>query len=213
MKRWAAVVGLAVLACGRSPGPQVSTTISSDPASVSAGLVGHLAAARYSEAAELTLLEQMPLIAMAEGATIDEAALIIGQGSEQVAARYWEGFSEAVGAEALPRQLGESTAIEQDGEMFAVVELVEGAPSRLVLRMAPDEWQVDLLATFGASLAVRLEDAVVTMRGDNSSEALQLLDLAKEQRPSLQVAAADPALTATLEEPLTRLLAVLARSR
>src|SRR5687768_17429549 len=44
-------------------------------------------------AADWTLLDQMPWMAMAEGASIQQAVGLLEEGSRQIAINYWQGFS------------------------------------------------------------------------------------------------------------------------
>ncbi|HEY7565649.1 MAG TPA: hypothetical protein VIA81_12050 [Acidimicrobiia bacterium] len=155
------------------------------PEQVAAQLLAAIATGQAQAAADLTVQEQMPWLAMAEGASIQQAAGLLEEGSEQVAINYWQGF--AAGAPEAGLEVGEVEQIDEGNHRFALVGLEPASDLTLVLRL-DQEWMVDVVASFGASLATRLAEAVEVLVANTGPDADLLTGVIVEQRDSIEVA-------------------------
>jgi hypothetical protein len=144
-----------------------------------------IAVGQSEVAADLTVQEQMPWLAMAEGASIAQAAGLSEGGSREVAVNYWQGF--AGGALEAGLAVGEVEEIEVGDHRFAVIALQPDEDLTLILRL-DDQWRVDVVASFGSSLATRLAEAVQVLAANRGPDADLLADLITEQRDSVEVA-------------------------
>ncbi|MGQ0849643.1 MAG: hypothetical protein ACT4OP_11080 [Actinomycetota bacterium] len=155
----------------------------------------------------LTVIEQMPWLAMAEGASIEQAAALLQSGSDEVAVHYWEGFLGAT--EISEATIGAVETREVGSHQFARVGLSEGDARSLVLRL-DTEWRIDVIASFGATLAERLFEAVGLVSANQGDPAERMRELILAQRDSTEVAAADPALGSRAREAMNGLAAAVA---
>lgn len=138
-----------------------------------------------ASAADWTVQEQMPWLAMAEGASIQQAADVLDAGARQVAINYWQGFSEGFGLPDL--QVGLADEADVGGHRFASVNVGPGRGLRLVLRLE-DQWRVDVIASFGSALAERLHDALDIVAANRGPDAERLTELISNQRDSVSIA-------------------------
>lgn len=148
-----------------------------------------------ASAADSTVHEQMPWLAMAEGASIQQAADVLDAGARQVAINYWQGFSEGSGLPDLA--VGRVSEANVGSHRFASITFDSGTFGagtvgsskglRLVLRLE-DQWRVDVIASFGAALAERLRDALDIVAANRGSDAERLAELISNQRDSVAVA-------------------------
>lgn len=149
-----------------------------------------------------TIEEQMVWLAMAEGASLQEAADLLDDGAESVAINYWTGFTQSG---AVPPVAISSIVETQTGDhTFAVVSLGGTDDLRLILRSDP-EWKVDVVASFGSTLAVRLADAVEVVAANSGDGAERLRDVLFEQKDSVDMATADSGLNETARQALADL--------
>ena len=199
-----AAVLFALGAC--SSGSQVTTTAPSGAAqsaeAVATAVLEALATGDARAAADHTIEEQMVWLAMAEGASLQEAAGLLDGGAESVAVNYWTGFTQL--GEVPPVAISSimETAIGDD--TFAVVSLGGADDLRLVLRSEP-EWKVDVVASFGSTLAARLADAVEVVAANSREGADRLRQVLGDQRNSVEMASADAGLNESAREALADL--------
>jgi hypothetical protein len=200
---WVAAITL-IAACGGSPGGTV-TSIPSNvaPDHVASQVLTKVESGDYEDAALLTSLDQMPWVALMEGATATEAATLLDQAGSEVAANFWEGFGEAGTG---PFQVDQVTLRTLDGVDFALVDVTgSSAASRLVL-VDQDGWKVDVIASFGAGLADRLLEAVQVAESATGPGANRLRQALGAQMPSIRVAMTEPGLPPEVADSLGRLL-------
>lgn len=192
-----------------SSGSQATTTTPSgaaqSPEAVATTVLDALAAGDARTAAANTIEEQMVWLAMAEGASLQEAAGLLDGGAESVAVNYWTGFTQL--GEVPPVAISSITETTIGDDTFAVVSLGDADALRLVLRSEP-EWKVDVVASFGSTLAARLADAVEVVAANSGEGADRLRLVLGNQRNSVEMASAD----AGLNESARQALADLAES-
>lgn len=206
MKRLHAAVSLVMLLGACSSGGQVTTTMPAGAAqsseSVATMVLDALTAGDAETVAANTIEEQMVWLAMAEGASLQEAADLLDDGAESVAINYWTGFTQSG---AVPPVAISSIVETQTGDhTFAVVSLGGTDDLRLILRSDP-EWKVDVVASFGSTLAVRLADAVEVVAANSGDGAERLRDVLFEQKDSVDMATADSGLNETARQALADL--------
>jgi hypothetical protein len=200
---WVAALAL-IAACGSTPGGTVTTVASAaSPETVASRVLDGVSGGRYEEAAALTLLDQMPWVALMEGASAAEAAGLFDQSGAGVAANFWEGF----GAAGLgPFEVEEARLQTLEGVDFALVPVRgSSAASRLVL-VDDGGWKVDVVASFGAGLADRLLEAVEMAETASGPGAGRLRQALGEQMPSVRIAMTEPGLPPEVADSLGRLL-------
>jgi hypothetical protein len=161
-----------------------------------------LIAGDAERAAANTIEEQMVWLAMAEGASLQEAANLLDQGAESVAVNYWTGFTQLG---AVPRVAISSVTETRLGDhLFAVVALGNDDDLRLVLRSEPP-WKVDVVASFGSTLVARLADAVKVVGANSGEDADRLRQILADQKDSIDMAASDARLNSTARQALADL--------
>ena len=197
-----------VVAC--SSGGQSTTTVPPDTAESSEAVATLVLDALNDGDAEIaaanTTLEQMVWLAMAEGASLQEATNLLDEGAESVAVNYWTGFTQSG---TVPPVAISSIVETQVGEhTFAVVSLGGTDDLRLVLRRDP-EWKVDVIASFGSTLVARLADVVEVVAANSGAGAERLREMLVEQKDSVDMASADSGLEETARQALVDLAEAL----
>ena len=210
MKTWieglrtAVVLVLLLSAC--SSGGQVTTTTptgaTQSPEAVATAVLDALIAGDAQTAAANTIEEQMVWLAMAEGASLQEAAGLLDAGAESVAVNYWTGFTQL--GEVPPVAISSIMETTIGDHTFAVVSLGGTDALRLVLRSEP-EWKIDVVASFGSTLAARLADAVEVVAANSGDGADRLRLVLGNQRDSVDMASADSGLNETARQALADL--------
>jgi hypothetical protein len=201
------IMGL-VVAC--SSGGQTTTTLPPDTAQTSEAVatlvLDALNAGDAETAAANTSLEQMVWLAMAEGASLQEAANLLDEGAESVAVNYWTGFTQS--GTVPPVAISSIVETDVGDHTFAVVSLGGTDDLRLVLRRDP-EWEVDVVASFGSTLVARLADVVEVVAANSGAGADRLRDMLVEQKDSVDIASADSGLDETARQALVGLAEAL----
>jgi hypothetical protein len=203
----AAAVAIALgTGCTPSRGLPATTAVegSVTAETVAVTVLDALAGANPGLAATHTLTEQMAWLAMAEGASLEQAAALLDSGADQVAVNYWTGFIESG---ALPAVVVD--AVEEQGVGSHQFTVVRAGDLRLVLR-GGSTWRVDVVASFGATLAQRLAEAAAVVAANRGEDAERLRLVLLDQQDSVAVAAADPSLTEPARQGLATLAEVLA---
>ena len=195
------IIAIALGACSSTGQP--ATTMPAGPAespeAVATIVLDALAAGDAGTAAATTIQEQMVWLAMAEGASLQEAASLLDEGAESIAFNYWTGFTESAPVPPLAiTSIVESRVGEHD---FAVVSLGGTDDLRLVLRSEP-EWKVDVVASFGSTLVARLADVVEVVAANSGDGADRLRQVLVDQKDSIAVASEDSALEETARQAL-----------
>lgn len=200
---------IAVLgSCNADAGGETTVVTSETvaPVDVAATVVDAILSGNTEVAADWTLLDQMPWMAMAEGASIEQAVGLLEEGSRQVAINYWQGFSEGAGFPDL--RVGQVEESEVGGHRFASVVVGSGQRLALVLRME-DRWLVDVIASFGSTLAERLHDAVDIVAANRGPDVDRLAALIAQQRDSVSAALRSASLNESARQALTELGAAI----
>jgi hypothetical protein len=189
-----------------SSGGQVTTTTptgaTQSPEAVATAVLDALIAGDAQTAAANTIEEQMVWLAMAEGASLQEAAGLLDGGAESVAVNYWTGFTQL--GEVPPVAISSIMETTIGDHTFAVVSLGGTDALRLVLRSEP-EWKIDVVASFGSTLAARLADAVEVVAANSGEGADRLRLVLADQRDSVDMASADTGLNETARQALADL--------
>jgi hypothetical protein len=210
MKTWIEGLRTAVvfvlLSSACSSGGQVTTTTptgaTQSPEAVATAVLDALIAGDAQTAAANTIEEQMVWLAMAEGASLQEAAGLLDAGAESVAVNYWTGFTQL--GEVPPVAISSIMETTIGDHTFAVVSLGGTDALRLVLRSEP-EWKIDVVASFGSTLAARLADAVEVVAANSGDGADRLRLVLGNQRDSVDMASADSGLNETARQALADL--------
>jgi hypothetical protein len=146
----------------------------------------------------------MPWVALAEGATVEEAAGIeAGENSLAVADNFWTGFLESAGLEG--DEVADIEAFTEGSTDFARLELGSGS---IILNQS-DAWRIDVIASFAAPLAERLLGAVEVIVANRSAEADVLREMLRGERDAVAVASADPSITTTARAAVEEVLAAI----
>jgi hypothetical protein len=169
---------------------------------VATAVLDALIAGDAQTAAANTIEEQMVWLAMAEGASLQEAAGLLDAGAESVAVNYWTGFTQL--GEVPPVAISSIMETTIGNHTFAVVSLGGTDALRLVLRSEP-EWKIDVVASFGSTLAARLADAVEVVAANSGDGADRLRLVLGNQRDSVDMASADSGLNETARQALADL--------
>ncbi|HUP18062.1 MAG TPA: hypothetical protein VM848_18685 [Acidimicrobiia bacterium] len=206
MKGLPTAVSFLVLLSACSSGDQTTTTTPSaaarSPEAVATAVLDALVVGDAQTAAANTIEEQMVWLAMAEGASLQEAAGLLDDGADSVAVNYWTGFTQL--GEVPPVTISSIMETMVGDHMFAIVSLGGTDDLRLVLRSEPD-WKIDVVASFGSTLAARLADAVEVVAANSGDGADRLRLVLGNQRDSVDIASADTGLNETARQALADL--------
>lgn len=201
-----ATISVLALLGACSSGGQATTTASAgeaqSPEAVATAVLDALTAGDAQVAASHTIAEQMVWLAMAEGASLQEAADLLDEGAESVAINYWTGFTQL--GEVPPVAISSIVETTIGDHTFAVVSLGGTDQLRLVLRSEP-EWKIDVVASFGSTLAARLADAVEVVAANSGDGADRLREVLGNQLDSVDMASADTGLNETARQALADL--------
>jgi hypothetical protein len=196
------------LAC--SSGGQATTTSpagsSRSPEAVAELLVAALTARDPELAAANTIEEQMAWLAMAEGASLQEASALLDDGARSIAVNYWRGFIEQ--GDVPPVAISSINEVSVGSHTFARVSLGGEDDLHLVLRSEP-EWKVDVVASFGSTLVERLADAAEIVFANAGPGARRLREVLGEQRDSVDMATSGSGLNETARAALVELAEAL----
>lgn len=197
---------LVLLACSNAVSATSATTPTADvpPEEVADEVAAALDGGDPAIVASLTDLRPMPWVALAEGATVEEAAGIeAGENSLAVADNFWTGFLESAGLEG--DEVADIEAFTEGSTDFARLELGSGS---IILNQS-DAWRIDVIASFAAPLAERLLGAVEVIVANRSAEADVLREMLRGERDAVAVASADPSITTTARAAVEEVLAAI----
>jgi hypothetical protein len=197
---------LVLLACSNAVTATSATTPTADvpPEEVADEVAAALDGGDPAIVASLTDLRPMPWVALAEGATVEEAAGIeAGENSLAVADNFWTGFLESAGLAG--NEVADIEAFTEGSTDFARLELGSGS---IILNQS-DAWRIDVIASFAAPLAERLLGAVEVIVANHSAEADVLREMLRAERDAVAVASADPSITTTARAAVEEVLAAI----
>jgi len=158
----------------------------------------------FAGAAALTLTDQLAWVVMAEGGTLTQAAGLSQAGLDEVAANYWQGFSETVELEGVGVRAVDEQQIRES--RFAIVAL--NGKLQLILRDS-EGWRVDIIASFAPTLVNRLIEAAKVVEANQGDQATSMKTILVDQRPSVEAAAGQLGLPEATRADLLSLLEML----
>jgi hypothetical protein len=193
---------LLVSACGggtegtaASAAPETRPEGAASPEEAVVSLTRSLAAGRFLEASDLTVHDQMVVVALAEGLDVDGALALMETGAGEVGINFWEGFATSLedflGYAADDIEIGPVSTFEIEERRFARVDVFVPLDSsiRHFVLQEDDGWRVDVIATFASALAGKLPEAADRVRGDPAGGPL--LQVMRDHLASLQAVLAD----------------------
>jgi hypothetical protein len=185
--------------------PSVTAAAGSDlpPDDVAKEVVAALGGGDPTVIAGLTDLQPMAWVALAEGATVEDAAGIDEENALAVAANFWTGFLDSAGLAG--EDVANVEAFTEGATDFARLDLASGA----IVLNERDGWRIDVIASFGAPLAERLLSAVEVVVANHSPEADVLRTMLGDERDAVAVAVADPSITTSAREAVAEVLAAI----
>lgn len=161
----------------------------------------------------LTVPDQMVVVALVEGVSVDDALLLETTGVDIVVRNFWQGFRssllEALAAETIDLRIGDVDEFAVDGVSFARIQVLfplDGSVRTFFVRNDGVGWKVDVIATFAPALVPKIPEVSAAVR--RHADAGSLEDLLADLEPSLwavqQRSDLDPAISqavlAALEE-------------
>lgn len=165
------------------------------PEAAVASLTRALTAGRFLEATDLTVDDQMVVVAIAEGLEVGGALSLLETGADEVGLNFWEGFATSLedflGYEPDDIEISTVSTFEVEDRSFARVDVLVPLDTsiRHFVLQEDDGWRVDVIATFASALAGKLPDAADRVRGH--PDGGPLLDVMRDQLPSLQAVLVD----------------------
>lgn len=215
---WPTLLVFVILAACRGEQAAPETTVGSDlePSTVVSELLAAIVEGRFEDTASLTDKRQAGLLALAEGAEINEVVEALDQDAAGVAANFWSGFAQsldpAFDLEGTTLAAGEE--LEQGGERFVPVEMSGPAGEERIFYLRRDDgWRVDLMATFAPLVAERLTPRVESLLTSANPNAATVVAMLNRSTPSLEVAAADASLDVSTHQSLLALIERITRAR
>ncbi len=182
-------------------------------------LMEMLAADRFGEAARITVVGQMALVALAEGADLETASDYLRLGELGVGANFWSGFTQ-VAEEFLAGSIEDLQVVSQrnyeEGQR-SFVDFRLGLPTgpedrtfKLTVARSDDRlWRVDVITTFVDVLAYRLSETAEIARATRTEDAAVVSTELARHVPSLLAALTDPDLTDESRQGIRSVLAAI----
>lgn len=140
---------------------------------------------------DLTAPDQMVVVALVEGVSVDDAAMLESAGVETVAANFWAGFRssllEVLDDDVIEIRIGDVERFAVEGVDFARVQVLfplDGSGRQFYVIDHGGRWTVDVIATFAPALVPKLPGVADAVRRDPQSG--DLLAILREVDPSLQ---------------------------
>lgn len=204
-----------VAACSGSEPAASSAAAGEEPEQLVTALIGHLDAAEFGAAGQLTVPGQAALASLAEGATFRDVADALREGDNDIASNFWAGFAQGAGGYLAGAEVtGVEEAVVKEGVLFRPVTVrpTQGPIRRIFVR-ADEGYRVDLFASFAPGLADRMPSAVERLLITSTEDAQLILEELGGIVPSLLVAAelGDQPTEAT--QQILRLVEVVTRVR
>lgn len=213
----AVLVAATVLACS-SDGEPPSTShdpVDLEPAALVTSLMEAIVEGRFEDTSVLTDTRQAALLTLAEGADASDVVEAMEDGGEVVTANFWSGFAQTLDDTLQPGDLeteeGERLS-EGEAEFATVIAHTVDGEERVFFLRRDEHWKVDLLATFGPTLADRLLKPVETLLSSANANAQVVLGHYSDNVRSLQVAATSPTLPPEAHQPLIALIERIRRA-
>ena len=186
MKRIAAVVAVVLAACGSGADPVTETTVAgsggtgaSSPELAVSSIIRGIAESDDALLDDMTITDQLGLVALVEGASVTEAEAALGFASERVAAQFWSSFASGLedflGAGIDDIAIGAVEAVDVPGARYATVDVafpLDRADRSFVVTDR-NGWKVDLVATFPGALLPHIDDALERASGSPGSPTVE----------------------------------------
>jgi hypothetical protein len=193
---------------GEEPAAEVGAA---DPGEAAAGVMRAVIAGEPEAAAGLTALDQMPIVALLEGMPVREAVALDDAARRAVAANFWAGFGDRLDLPDDPTlvTVQRVRGIPVTGAFSEVVLAGAGTQGATLVSRRDGGWQVDVLASFGPVLAGNLAQVVESLEADPRPEAERMLDLIRDQRPSLMALRSRAGVSAEVRQIVFSILSLL----
>ncbi|MFP3914490.1 MAG: hypothetical protein ACLFWM_06415 [Actinomycetota bacterium] len=214
-----AVGVLVVMALAACQGEEVpaETTVPADlaPEEVVNQLLEAVLAGRFEETSALTDQRQAGLLALAEGADVNEVVQALDEDPGGVAANFWSGFAQTLDPSFTLEEasLEAGDTVRRDGESFVAVGVAGPEGEERVFYLRRDgTWRVDLMATFAPVVAERLTPRVESLLTSANPDASRVVGMLRRSIPSLRLAADDQGLEASVHQSLLALIERITRA-
>ena len=177
-------------------------------------LVGHLDAAEFSEASDLSVPGHAALASLAEGASFSAVASALALEDTTVAANFWAGFAQGSALFLQGEIVTEDDEIvtHEGLEFHGVLVMPEGNTERVMYTRDVDGWRIDVFASFGAGLAGRMVPQVERVLAADTDDARLIRAELSAIVPSLHVAAASDELPPQFRQEVLKLIEVISRT-
>ncbi len=209
-----AILVAGLVACSGNDDPSLQSGSGAETAEQAVeDLFSMLAAGEFGSAAALAVPEQSALASLAEGASVEDVASGLRDGDAGIASNFWSGFAQSIDSLLIGsvEVVGSSVTTTQDVE-FTLVEIITGSgDSYHIATREVDGFRVDLLATFGPSLAGRLYPQIELLFDQPSEDASFILTRMRQQVPSFYMAAETPNLAPNVVQDLLQLIELITR--
>lgn len=149
----------------------------------------------FEGAAELTIGSQVPLLALAEGLSGSQVAVLTEADRKVIAANFWEGFigqaESMLGSPIGSLRVEDWAETTAGGANFALAELFRSSDASvrsIVVVDTADGWKIDLVASFPSAMINLVPDAAQVIRA--TGDARLLADMHAWQ-PSVELVIAE----------------------
>ena len=193
------VLVLVLVACAGGTEPSSSTAPAATDSYERAfdRWVSALETSDFEAAAGLTFEPHIPLLALAEGLSGAQVAVLTDADRTVIAANFWEGFvgqaGPMLGSPVSALRVDEWTETNAGGQDFALADLFRSSDAsvrRIVFVDTADGWKIDLIASFPSAMINLVPDAAQVIRA--TSDARILEDM-QDWRPSVELVIAESA--------------------
>jgi hypothetical protein len=164
----------------------------------------------------LTAPDQMLIVAMAEGVSVDDALLLQTTGVDVVARNFWTGFRQslrdALGEDTIEVRIGTVERIAAGGTQFARVPVLfplDGAGRTFYVVDTGAGWAIDVIASFAPALVPKIPELADAVR--RTPDAGALAGVLRDLDPSLEVVAQDDDLAVSVRQAVVAALEAIRR--
>lgn len=151
----------------------------------------------FEAAADLTVGSQIPLLALAEGLSGSQVAVLTEADRELIAVNFWEGFIDQaevmLGLPVASLRVDDWAETTAGGVNFALADLFRSSDASVrgfVLVDTADGWKIDLIASFPSAMINLVPDAAQVIRATGDA---RLLEDMRAWQPSVELVIAESA--------------------